>query len=68
MTTVKVSPKYQVVIPREVREAMGIRPGEKLHVFQYDDRIELVPARSMRNMRGFMRGISTVVERDGDRV
>ena len=68
MPTVKVSPKYQVVIPREVREAMGIRPGERLHVFQYEDRIELIPVRKMREMRGFLKGIDTAVGRDKDRV
>lgn len=68
MPTVTVSPKFQVVIPQEVREALGIRPGEKMQVFQYDNRIELVPVRPIREMRGFLRGIDTTVERDPDRV
>lgn len=68
MPTVKVSPKYQIVIPREVREAMGIRPGQKLEVFQYEDRIELMPVRNIREMRGFLKGMDTSVERDRDRV
>ena len=68
MTTVTVSPKYQVVIPREVREALNIRPGEKVQVFQYGDRIEFIPVRKMRTMRGFLKGIDTAVQRDEDRV
>jgi AbrB family looped-hinge helix DNA binding protein len=68
MPTVTVSPKFQVVIPQEVREALGIRPGEKMQVFQHENRIELVPVRPIREMRGFLRGIDTTVERDPDRV
>lgn len=68
MATVTVSPKFQVVIPQEVREALDLRPGEKLQVFQYDRRIELVPIRPIREMRGFLRGIDTAVDRDPDRV
>lgn len=68
MKSVTVSPKFQVVIPREVREALGLRPGEKLHVFRYGDRIEFIPVRPLREMRGFLRGIDTDVPRDDDRV
>ena len=67
MSTVTVSPKYQVVIPRQVREEFNIRPGEKVQVFVYEGRIELVPVRPLRQMRGFVRGIDTSVERDEDR-
>jgi AbrB family looped-hinge helix DNA binding protein len=68
MPTVTVSPKFQVVIPLEVREALALRPGEKLQVFQYDNRIELVPVRPIHEMRGFLRGIDTTVDRDPDRL
>lgn len=68
MATVRVSPKYQVVIPREVREALGIRAGAKVQVFQYGDRIEYVPVRKLSKMRGFLKGIDTTVGRDEDRV
>ena len=68
MTTVTVSPKYQVVLPREVREAMGIRPGQKVLVLRYENRIELIPVRGAREMRGFLKGIDTKVERDKDRL
>ena len=59
METVLVSPKFQVVIPRAVREALRIRPGQKVQVLQYEDRIELIPLRPIHEMRGFLRGIDT---------
>ena len=68
MTTVTVSPKYQVVIPQDAREALGIRPGQKIEVIAYEGRIEFVPVTKPRKMRGFLRGIDTSVPRDKDRV
>jgi AbrB family looped-hinge helix DNA binding protein len=68
METVKVSPKFQIVIPRKVRESLGIRPGQKMQVLVYQNRIELVPVVRMREMRGFLSGIDTTVARDSDRV
>jgi AbrB family looped-hinge helix DNA binding protein len=65
---VTVSPKFQVVIPQEVREALSLRPGEKLEVFRFENRIELIPVRPIREMRGFLRGMDTTLERDPDRV
>jgi len=68
MTTVTVSPKYQVVIPREIREALGIRPGQKVQVLQYQNRIEFIPVRPIEQMRGFLKGIDTTIEREPDRL
>jgi AbrB family looped-hinge helix DNA binding protein len=68
MALVTVSPKYQVVIPREIREALGLEPGQKVHAFQYQNRVELVPVRSVREMRGFLEGLDTTVARERDRV
>jgi AbrB family looped-hinge helix DNA binding protein len=68
MEAVSVSPKFQVVIPRAVREALHIRPGQKVQVIQYGDRIELIPIRPVQEMRGFLQGIDTTIERDLDRV
>jgi AbrB family looped-hinge helix DNA binding protein len=68
MAQVTVSPKFQVVIPQEVREALALRPGEKLEVFRYENRIELIPVRPIREMRGFLRGMDTTLERDPDRL
>jgi AbrB family looped-hinge helix DNA binding protein len=68
MTAVTVSPKYQVVIPKDVREALGIYSGQKIQVLTYRNRIELIPIRPMKKMRGFLKGINTKVMRDKDRV
>lgn len=68
MVSVTVSPKFQVVIPQAVREQLGIEAGRKLQVIAYDGRIELLPLESPRELRGFLRGIDTTVEREGDRV
>ena len=56
MSLVTVSPKFQVVIPRAVREALGIKPGQKVQVVQYDNRVELIPVRPTRQTRGFLKG------------
>jgi AbrB family looped-hinge helix DNA binding protein len=68
VSVVTVSPKFQVVIPLEIREAMGLKPGQKVQALRYQNRIEFIPVRSMRSMRGFLKGINTDVPRDGDRV
>jgi len=68
MTTVTVSPKFQVVIPQNVRKALGIRPGQKIEVIAYDGRLEFIPVATARRMRGFLRGIDTSVPREPDRV
>jgi AbrB family looped-hinge helix DNA binding protein len=68
MTTVTVSPKFQVVIPLAIREALGIQPGQKVQAIQYRDRIELIPVRPMRKARGMLKGIDTSVPRDDDRL
>jgi AbrB family looped-hinge helix DNA binding protein len=68
MNTVTVSPKYQVVIPQAVREELRLRPGEKLRVMRYQDRVELIPVRPIETLRGILRGIDTRVEREGDRL
>lgn len=68
MTVVTVSPKFQVVIPREIREALQLEPGQKVQVLQYQNRIEFIPLQSMRKMRGFLTGIDTTVPREKDRV
>ncbi len=68
MEMVTVSPKFQVVIPRSVRDALDIRPGEKIQVLQYKDRIEFVPLKDIKKMRGFLKGIDTTIIREKDRV
>ena len=67
MQTVRVSPKFQVVIPLAVREAMGLKAGQRVEVIRLDDRIELIPVRPMKKMRGFLPGLDSRVARDSDR-
>jgi AbrB family looped-hinge helix DNA binding protein len=68
MDTVTVSPDFEVTIPPAVRAALGIAPGQQLDVFTRGGRIEMVPVRHPRELRGFAEGIDTTVERDRDRV
>lgn len=68
METVGVSPKYQVVIPLKVRRSLGIKPGQRVQVIVYKNRIELIPVTPMKKARGYLKGVETTVERDGDRV
>lgn len=68
MTVVTVSPKYQVVIPKDVREQLGIQPGQKIQAMAFGDRIELVPIRRPSELRGFLKGVSADFEREPDRI
>jgi len=68
MKTVTISPKFQVVIPRAVRQSMGIKPGQKVQVMVYENRIELIPLKPIKKMRGFLKGLDTSVPREPDRV
>ncbi len=67
MDVVTISPKFQVVIPRAVRERLKLTPGQKVQAIVYDDRVELIPLRPAKSLRGFLRGIDTSVARDADR-
>jgi AbrB family looped-hinge helix DNA binding protein len=68
MQSVTVSPKYQVVIPKNVRESLKLRPGQKIQVVEYAGRIELIPERDIKELRGFLKGINTEFKREKDRV
>ncbi len=67
MNTVTISPKFQVVIPLQVRKFFQISPGEKMQVLPYENRIELIPVKELKKMRGFLKGIDTDIEREKDR-
>ncbi|MEN8163967.1 MAG: AbrB/MazE/SpoVT family DNA-binding domain-containing protein [Acidobacteriota bacterium] len=68
MQTVTVSPKFQVVIPKVIRDALHLRPGQKLKILEFDGRIELIPDRDISELHGFLEGINTEFVREGDRL
>jgi AbrB family looped-hinge helix DNA binding protein len=68
MSTVTLSPKFQIVIPKAVRKAMKLAPGEKLTIMRYGERVEILRVRSAKQMRGFLQGMNTTIEREMDRL
>ena len=64
METVTLSPKFQVVIPKKIRERMGLKPGEKLQIMSLDNRIEIIPIRPMSEMKGFLKGLDPTFHRE----
>jgi AbrB family looped-hinge helix DNA binding protein len=67
MTVVTVSSKFRVVIPKEIREALGLRPGQHVKALRYCDRVEFILVRPIKAMQGFLKGLSSSVPRDRDR-
>jgi AbrB family looped-hinge helix DNA binding protein len=65
---VTISPKFQVVIPKDVRLRLGLTPGQKVQTIVFDDRIELIPIRPIETMKGYLKGIDTRVPREADRI
>ena len=68
METVKLSSKYQVVIPRAVRTRLGLKPGMTLQVIEYNGRVEFLPVRKAAELRGLLKGLEPLVEREKDRL
>lgn len=68
MHAVTVSPKFQVVIPRTVRDNLHLRPGQRMQVIEYSGRVEFIPERDISELRGFVKGINTDFSREADRV
>lgn len=68
MHTVILSPKYQIVIPKAMREALNLRPGQRFQVVKYSGRIELIPDKDIGELRGFLKGMNTEFEREEDRI
>jgi AbrB family looped-hinge helix DNA binding protein len=68
MHAVTLSPKFQVVIPKTVRQTMGLKAGQKMQIIQYEGRLELIPDRDIAELRGFLKGMNTELKREEDRV
>lgn len=64
MESVSISPKFQVVIPKDIRELFKLKAGERMVMIPYEGRIEMVLERSIKSMRGFLRGMDTEIKRD----
>ena len=64
MDTVTISSKYQMVIPREIRDKWKIKPGQKVRLIVYGNHLEVVPVRDIREARGFLKGMSSDIERE----
>jgi AbrB family looped-hinge helix DNA binding protein len=58
METVKVSPKFQVVIPKKLREELHLRPGQELQIYILDGDIRLRAPRPIEELRGIAKGMS----------
>ena len=68
MTIVKISPKYQIVIPKEIRNKLKLKPGQKMQILQLGERIEFIPIKDIKEARGYLKGIDTNITREGDRL
>jgi AbrB family looped-hinge helix DNA binding protein len=68
MESVKISPKYQVVIPKKLRDSLNLSPGQKVQMIAFENRIEMIPVRKITEMKGFLKGIDTTVDREADRI
>lgn len=68
MKTVTMSSKFQVTIPLAARKFLNLQPGQKIQVVLYQGRIELIPIKSIQEMRGFLFGIDSSIEREPDRI
>lgn len=68
MDTTTITQDYRIEIPLQLRESLGIKPGQKVQIIPYGDRIEIIPVRELREMRGYLRGLDSSIERDPDRV
>jgi AbrB family looped-hinge helix DNA binding protein len=68
MNKVTLSDKYQVIIPKEVREKIGLEAGVSFEVITYSNRIELVPIKPIKNLKGILKGIDTNITRKEDRI
>jgi len=68
MEAVTISPKFQIVIPRNIRNSLKLKPGLKVQVLVYGNRIELIPMKKISDMRGFLEGINTEIDREPDRI
>jgi len=68
MSKAVVSSKYQIVIPKNIREDIGLKIGTTLEIITYGNRIELIPIGPITNLKGYIKGINTDIDREDDRL
>ncbi len=68
MESVKISPKYQIVIPKRLRELLNLKPGQQVQIIAFEDRIEMIPVRQISEMKGFLKRIDTTLGKEADRI
>ena len=68
MEFITISPKFQIVIPQKIQDAMGLRTGEKANVLSFRNRVVVMPVRDMRSLRGYLKGINTSFIREEDSI
>ncbi len=68
MNTVTVSSKFQVVIPKEIRDDIGLKVGTMMEVITYGTRIEFIPIQPMKNLKGLFKDLNTDIDREEDRL
>ena len=66
MERVKVSPKFQILIPKNVRKNLHIKAGMEMQMLESGNCIQLVPLEPIENLRGFVKGIDPDIQRDED--
>jgi len=59
LSIVTISTKFQVVIPQEVREKLGLKPGQKIIVVEKDGVVHMIPEKPLKELRGFVKGVTT---------
>ena len=68
MNTVTLSPKFQVVIPQQIRESLRLKAGQKMQMINFEGQVVMVPLRAIKEMRGVFKGMNTNFEREPDRL
>lgn len=68
METVRISPKFQIVIPKSIRDSMHLKPGQTMQIVQYGSRIEIFPVKTVNEMCGFLKGMNIDFVREDDRL